>query len=99
MNGASTNPDFHVLAHGGCTGKSCTGCNHCTGWRELCILGWKRRLYEFAEYNMKREKEHLAGSYIQQKIMQERMVLKEHSLLSQNPVNQPNTNMIMIVKQ
>ena len=32
MNGASTNPDFHVLAHGGCTGESSIGCNYCIGW-------------------------------------------------------------------
>ena len=50
MNGASTNPDFHVLAHAGAQVKAALDCHHCIEWRESMYSGEDGGIYEFAEH-------------------------------------------------
>ena len=101
MNGASTNPDFHVLAHGAAQVKAALDATIALGGENYVFWGGREGYMSLLNTNMKREQEHLAAiSYIhRQKIMQEKMVLKEHSLLNPNHVSQPNINMIMMLKR
>ena len=39
MNGAATNPNFHVLAHAGAQVKACFGCDNCFRRRKLRVSG------------------------------------------------------------
>src|SRR4051812_32320604 len=44
-----------ACARGG-TGESSAGCYDLIEWRELCFLGWKRRLHEPVEYGYEKGK-------------------------------------------
>ena len=60
MNGASTNPDFHVLAHGGAQVKVALDATIALGGANYVFWGGREGYMSLLNTNMKREKEHLA---------------------------------------
>ena len=60
MNGASTNPDFHVLAHGGAQVKTALDATIALGGANYVFWGGREGYMSLLNTNMKREKEHLA---------------------------------------
>jgi xylose isomerase len=60
MNGASTNPDFHVLAHGGAQVKAALDATIALGGANYVFWGGREGYMSLLNTNMKREKEHLA---------------------------------------
>jgi xylose isomerase len=60
MNGASTNPDFHVLAHGAAQVKSALDATIALGGENYVFWGGREGYMSLLNTNMKREKEHLA---------------------------------------
>jgi xylose isomerase len=47
MNGAATNPDFHVVCHAAAQVKNAIDATIELGWYGLYLLGWQRRVYVF----------------------------------------------------
>lgn len=60
MNGAATNPDFHVLAHGGAQVKAALDATIALGGHNYVFWGGREGYMSLLNTNMKREKEHLA---------------------------------------
>ena len=60
MNGASTNPDFHVLAHGGAQVKAALDATIALQGENYVFWGGREGYMSLLNTNMKREKEHLA---------------------------------------
>jgi xylose isomerase len=60
MNGASTNPDFHVLAHGGAQVKAALDATIALGGENYVFWGGREGYMSLLNTNMKREKEHFA---------------------------------------
>lgn len=60
MNGAATNPDFHVLAHGGAQVKSAIDATIALGGENYVFWGGREGYMSLLNTNMKREKEHFA---------------------------------------
>ncbi len=60
MNGAATNPDFHVLAHGGTQVKAALDATIALGGENYVFWGGREGYMSLLNTNMKREKEHLA---------------------------------------
>lgn len=60
MNGASTNPDFHVLAHGAAQVKAALDATITLGGENYVFWGGREGYMSLLNTNMKREKEHLA---------------------------------------
>ncbi|HEY0039692.1 MAG TPA: xylose isomerase, partial [Flavisolibacter sp.] len=60
MNGASTNPDFHVLAHGGAQVKAALDATIELGGENYVFWGGREGYMTLLNTNMKREKEHFA---------------------------------------
>jgi xylose isomerase len=60
MNGASTNPDFHVLAHGGAQVKAALDATIELGGENYVFWGGREGYMSLLNTNMKREQEHLA---------------------------------------
>ncbi|HVK49640.1 MAG TPA: xylose isomerase [Pseudobacter sp.] len=60
MNGASTNPDFHVLAHGGAQVKAALDATIALGGQNYVFWGGREGYMSLLNTDMKREKEHLA---------------------------------------
>lgn len=60
MNGASTNPDFHVLAHGAAQVKSALDATIALGGENYVFWGGREGYMSLLNTNMQREKEHLA---------------------------------------
>ncbi|CDS92479.1 xylose isomerase [Sphingobacterium faecium] len=60
MNGASTNPDFHVLAHGGAQVKAAIDATIALGGQNYVFWGGREGYMSLLNTNMKREQEHLA---------------------------------------
>lgn len=60
MNGASTNPDFHVLAHSGAQVKAALDATIQLGGENYVFWGGREGYMSLLNTNMKREKEHLA---------------------------------------
>lgn len=60
MNGAATNPDFHVLAHGGAQVKAALDATIALGGENYVFWGGREGYMSLLNTNMKREKEHLA---------------------------------------
>ncbi len=60
MNGAATNPDFHVLAHGAAQVKSAIDATIALGGENYVFWGGREGYMSLLNTNMKREKEHLA---------------------------------------
>jgi xylose isomerase len=60
MNGASTNPDFHVLAHGGAQVKAALDATIALSGENYVFWGGREGYMSLLNTNMKREKEHLA---------------------------------------
>lgn len=60
MNGAATNPDFHVLAHGGAQVKAALDATITLGGGNYVFWGGREGYMSLLNTNMKREKEHLA---------------------------------------
>lgn len=60
MNGASTNPDFLVLAHGAAQVKSALDATIALGGENYVFWGGREGYMSLLNTNMKREKEHLA---------------------------------------
>jgi xylose isomerase len=60
MNGASTNPDFHVLAHGGWQVKNAIDATIELGGSGYTFWGGREGYMSLLNTNMKREQEHLA---------------------------------------
>ena len=60
VNGASTNPDFHVLAHGGAQVKAALDATIALGGENYVFWGGREGYMSLLNTNMKREKEHLA---------------------------------------
>src|SRR6478672_11540262 len=60
MNGASTNPDFHVLAHAGAQVKAALDATIELGSENYVFWGGREGYMSLLNTNMKREKEHLA---------------------------------------
>lgn len=60
MNGASTNPDFHVLAHAGAQVKAALDATIALGGENYVFWGGREGYMSLLNTNMKREKEHLA---------------------------------------
>jgi xylose isomerase len=60
MNGASTNPDFHVLAHGGAQVKAALDATIALDGENYVFWGGREGYMSLLNTNMKREKEHLA---------------------------------------
>jgi xylose isomerase len=61
MNGASTNPDFHVLAHGAAQVKAALDATITLGGENYVFWGGREGYMSLLNTNMKREKEHLAS--------------------------------------
>nr|WP_294994749.1 xylose isomerase [uncultured Sediminibacterium sp.] len=60
MNGAATNPDFHVLAHGGAQVKAALDATMALGGQNYVFWGGREGYMSLLNTDMKREKEHLA---------------------------------------
>ncbi|MCO4291579.1 xylose isomerase [Solitalea sp. MAHUQ-68] len=60
MNGASTNPDFHVLAHGAAQVKAALDATIELGGENYVFWGGREGYMSLLNTDMKREKEHLA---------------------------------------
>jgi xylose isomerase len=60
MNGASTNPDFQVLAHGAAQVKAALDATIAVGGENYVFWGGREGYMTLLNTNMKREKEHLA---------------------------------------
>jgi xylose isomerase len=60
MNGASTNPDFHVLAHGAAQVKAALDATIELGGANYVFWGGREGYMTLLNTNMKREQEHLA---------------------------------------
>jgi xylose isomerase len=60
MNGAATNPDFHVLAHGGAQVKAAIDATIELGGENYVFWGGREGYMSLLNTDMKREKEHLA---------------------------------------
>ena len=60
MNGASTNPDFHVLAHAGAQVKAVMDATIELGGENYVFWGGREGYMSLLNTNMKREQEHLA---------------------------------------
>lgn len=60
MNGASTNPDFHVLAHAGAQVKAALDATIALDGENYVFWGGREGYMSLLNTNMKREKEHLA---------------------------------------
>jgi xylose isomerase len=60
MNGAATNPDFHVLSHGGAQVKAALDATIELGGENYVFWGGREGYMTLLNTNMKREKEHLA---------------------------------------
>lgn len=60
MNGAATNPDFHVLAHGAAQVKAALDATIELGGENYVFWGGREGYMSLLNTNMKREKEHLA---------------------------------------
>ena len=60
MNGASTNPDFHVLAHAGAQVKAALDATISLGGENYVFWGGREGYMSLLNTNMKREQEHLA---------------------------------------
>jgi xylose isomerase len=60
MNGASTNPDFHVLAHGAAQVKAALDATIALGGENYVFWGGREGYMSLLNTNMKREKEHMA---------------------------------------
>ena len=60
MNGASTNPDFHVLAHGGAQVKAALDATIELGGENYVFWGGREGYMTLLNTDMKREKEHFA---------------------------------------
>jgi len=60
MNGASTNPDFHVLAHGAAQVKAALDATIALGGANYVFWGGREGYMSLLNSNMKREIEHLA---------------------------------------
>jgi xylose isomerase len=60
MNGASTNPDFHVLAHGAAQVKAALDATIALDGGNYVFWGGREGYMSLLNTNMKREKEHLA---------------------------------------
>jgi xylose isomerase len=60
MNGASTNPDFHVLAHAGAQVKAALDATIALGGENYVFWGGREGYMSLLNTNMKREQEHMA---------------------------------------
>ena len=60
MNGAATNPDFHVLAHGGTQVKAALDATIALSGENYVFWGGREGYMSLLNTNMKREKEHFA---------------------------------------
>ena len=60
MNGASTNPDFHVLSHAAAQVKGALDATIALGGENYVFWGGREGYMSLLNTNMKREKEHLA---------------------------------------
>jgi xylose isomerase len=60
MNGASTNPDFHVLSHAGAQVKAALDATIALGGENYVFWGGREGYMTLLNTDMKREKEHLA---------------------------------------
>ena len=60
MNGASTNPDFHVLAHGAAQVKAALDATIALGGENYVFWGGREGYMTLLNTDMKREQEHLA---------------------------------------
>ena len=60
MNGAATNPDFHVLAHAGAQVKAALNATIELGGENYVFWGGREGYMSLLNTNMKREQEHLA---------------------------------------
>ncbi|MFA6059425.1 MAG: xylose isomerase [Taibaiella sp.] len=60
MNGASTNPDFHVLAHGGAQVKAALDATIALDGENYVFWGGREGYMSLLNTDMKREQEHLA---------------------------------------
>lgn len=60
MNGASTNPDFHVLAHGAAQVKAALDATIALGGENYVFWGGREGYMSLLNTDVKREKEHLA---------------------------------------
>ena len=61
MNGASTNPDFHVLAHGAAQVKAALDATIALGGENYVFWGGREGYMTLLNTDMKREQEHFAG--------------------------------------
>ncbi|WP_214072555.1 xylose isomerase [Mucilaginibacter sp. dw_454] len=60
MNGAATNPDFHVLSHGAAQVKAALDATIALGGQNYVFWGGREGYMTLLNTNMKREQEHLA---------------------------------------
>ncbi|SUJ07831.1 Xylose isomerase [Sphingobacterium spiritivorum] len=60
MNGAATNPDFHVLSHGAAQVKAALDATITLGGQNYVFWGGREGYMSLLNTNMKREQEHLA---------------------------------------
>jgi len=60
MNGAATNPDFHVVSHGGAQVKTAIDATIALGGDNYVFWGGREGYMSLLNTNMKREQEHLA---------------------------------------
>ena len=60
MNGAATNPDFHVVAHAGAQVKAALDATIALGGENYVFWGGREGYMSLLNTNMKKEKEHLA---------------------------------------
>ena len=85
MNGAATNPDFHVLAHGGAQVKAALDATIMLGGENYVFWGGREGYMSLLNTNMKREKEHLARFLHTAKDYARRNGFKGHFFIEPKP--------------
>ena len=85
MNGAATNPDFHVLAHGGAQVKAALDATIELGGQNYVFWGGREGYMSLLNTNMKREKEHLARFLHTAKDYARKNGFKGHFLIEPKP--------------
>ncbi|MGZ5286538.1 MAG: xylose isomerase [Flavisolibacter sp.] len=85
MNGASTNPDFHVLAHAGTQVKAALDATIRLGGENYVFWGGREGYMSLLNTNMKREKEHMARFLHMAKDYARRNGFKGHFFIEPKP--------------
>ncbi len=96
MNGASTNPDFHVLTHAAAQVKAALDATIELGGENYVFWGGREGYMTLLNTNMKREQEHLAKFLHLAKDYARKNGFKGTFFIEPKPWSRPSINMIMM---